>query len=66
MNTSKEKIRKEIIDNYVLLMKEFFGLLNKSNVMNEINYPSHCVYIGINSIHRVFEHTLMKTKSLKK
>ena len=66
MNTSKEKTKREIIDKYVLLMKEFFDLLNKSNVMTEMNHPSHCLHIGINSIHRVFENTLMKTKNLRK
>ena len=66
MNTTKEKVRKEIVDKYILLMREFFDLLNKSNVMTEMNHPSHCVYIGINVIHRVFENTLMKTKNLRK
>ena len=66
MNTTKEKMRKEIVEKYVLLMRELFDLLNNSNVMTEMNHPSHCLHIGINSIHRVFENTLMKTKNLRK
>lgn len=60
------KIRKEIIQKYVILTKEYFDLLNKSNVMTEMNHPAHCIFIGIHSFHRVFEHMLIKTKNLRK
>ena len=33
MNTTKEKMRKEIVEKYVLLMRELFDLLNNSNIM---------------------------------
>lgn len=58
------KQKREIINTYVLLIKEYFDLIQKSNVMTELNYPCHFLYIGIHSIHRVFEHILTKTKNI--
>jgi len=60
------KTKKEIIHKYVLFIREFFELLNKIIVSNDMNYQSHYLYIGINSLHRVFEHILTKTKNLRK
>lgn len=63
---SSGKIKKEIIHKYVILTKEYLDLLNKSNVMTEMNHPAHCIYIGIHSFHRVFEYMLINTKNLRK
>uniref|UniRef100_A0A6C0LAV1 Uncharacterized protein n=1 Tax=viral metagenome TaxID=1070528 RepID=A0A6C0LAV1_9ZZZZ len=56
----------QILDTYSKLINEYFGLLNESEIMKEMNYPSSSVYIGVNAIHRVFEIILMKTKSIEK
>lgn len=54
------KTKRQIIYKYGLLIKEYFGILEKS----EMNHPLFCVFIGITSIHRVFEHILLKTQSI--
>jgi hypothetical protein len=56
----------QILDTYSKLVNEYFGLLNDSETMKEMNYPISSVYIGINAIHRVFEIVLLKTKSIDK
>jgi len=55
-----------IIDKYNIIIKEFFDLILNSESMNELKYPITSLYIGINSIHRVFEYVLLKTKSIEK
>jgi hypothetical protein len=64
-NKMNLKTKKRIIDKYFLLLNEFFTLVIKSSVIKEMNYPSICISIGINSIHRVFEFILLKTQSLE-
>jgi len=56
----------QILDTYSKLINEYFGLLNESEIMKEMNFPISSVYIGANAIHRVFEIILMKTKSIEK
>ena len=56
----------QILDTYSKLINEYFGLLNESEIMKEINFPISSLYIGVNAIHRVFEIILMKTKSIEK
>jgi hypothetical protein len=60
------KIKKQIIEKYILILNEYFQLINNSSIMKEIDYPISYLYIGINSIHRVFEHILLKTQSIEK
>ena len=62
--SSLTKQKREIVNTFVLIIKEYFDLIHKSNIMTELNYPSQFLYIGIHSIYRVFEHILMKTKNL--
>lgn len=52
------------IDKYVLLMNEFFQMIQNSPMMGSLNYPSYYTYIGVNSIHRVFENIMIKTKNI--
>jgi hypothetical protein len=56
----------QILDTYSKLINEYFGLLNESEIMKEMNFPISSVYIGANAIHRVFEIILIKTKSIEK
>jgi hypothetical protein len=58
--------KSQILETYIKLINEYFGLLSESEIMNELNFPSSSVYIGANAIHRVFEIILMKTKSIEK
>jgi len=59
-------IKNQIIDKYTNIIKEFFELILQSESMCELKYPIISLYIGINSIHRVFEYILLKTKSIEK
>jgi len=56
----------QIIETYSKLINEYFGILNESEIMREMNFPVSSVGIGINAIHRVFEIILLKTKSIEK
>jgi len=58
--------KQQILDTYSKLINEYFGLLNESEIMKELNFPSSSVYVGANAIHRVFEIILIKTKSIEK
>jgi len=58
--------KQQILDTYSKLIQEYFGLLNESEIMKEMNYPISSVFIGTNAIHRVFEIIIMKTKSIEK
>jgi len=59
------KDKKTILEKYIQLIKEYFILIENSNSVKEQNYPLSYLFIGINSIHRVFEHILIKTKSIQ-
>lgn len=63
---SNIKQKREIVNTYILLIKEYIDVIQKSNVMTELNYPCHFLYIGIHSIHRVFEHILTRTKNISR
>jgi len=67
MPSHKSKTTKaQILETYSKLINEYFGILNESEIMREMNFPISSVYIGVNAIHRVFEIILMKTKSIEK
>ena len=58
---------KELIaETYVVLMKNFFDSVSKSNNMKELNFTVSSLCIGIHSIHRVFEYAIMKTKNIER
>jgi hypothetical protein len=56
----------QILEIYSKLVMEYFGIINESDIMREMNFPISSVYIGLNAIHRVFEIILIKTKSIEK
>ena len=53
-----------IITKYVLLIKEFFDLVNQSDTIKNLHQPSITIDIGINIMNRVFEYVLMKQGSI--
>jgi hypothetical protein len=55
-----------IIQNYVNVIGEYIELICESKHMNETNTPMSIMYIGFNSLHRVFEYLIIKTKNLEK
>jgi len=63
---TNKNMKLQIIDKYAMVMKEFFVLVNKSDVMNELNYPITSIFNGMNVIHRVFEYVLIKMKNVDK
>ena len=56
--------RNHIISKYTNVMREFFKLMNQSEILKNSANPNPSLYIGMNAIHRVFEFTLLKTKSV--
>jgi hypothetical protein len=58
------RTKQKILEKYLLLIKEFFILLNESNVMKNLNYPKISIKIGLQSIHRVFEYIFSKTQNI--
>jgi hypothetical protein len=55
-----EKI-KSITDSYFLILKDFFEIVSKNS-----DFFTDTLCIGINTINRVFEYTIIKTKSIEK
>jgi len=59
-------IKMRVIDKYYMVIEELLVELQKLlNTINDIDISS-CMYIAINSIHRVFEYVLIKTKNIEK
>jgi hypothetical protein len=59
-------LKQQIIEKYCDIIIEFFNLIQNSEIMKELNYPIPSLYIGLNTIHRIFEYVLLKTKSIEK
>ena len=59
-------LKHQIIEKYCEVLIEFFNLIQKSEIIKEMNYPIPSLYIGLNTIHRIFEYVLLKTKSIEK
>jgi hypothetical protein len=57
-------VKREIVDKYVRIMHEYFELMLQSDIMAELKYPVLSLNIGVNSLHRVFEYVLLKTKNI--
>jgi adenylate kinase family enzyme len=55
-----------ILETYVVLIKNFFDSVSKSENMKELDFPVSNLCIGIHSIHRVFEYAIMKTKNIER
>jgi hypothetical protein len=63
---NKSPIIDKITDTYVSILKEFVELINDSKHCDNPNNSIITMYIGMNTIHRVFEFILIKTKSIEK
>ena len=62
----KKNIRNRIVEKYFSLIEEFFQQIEKILVpIGDISIHT-CMYIGLNSIYRVFEYVLIKTKNIEK
>jgi hypothetical protein len=61
MNSSSDISKKRIVDSYVFIINDFFSTVAKSN--SDLSALNIC--IGINTINRVFEHTLLRTKCIE-
>uniref|UniRef100_A0A6C0JGX7 Uncharacterized protein n=1 Tax=viral metagenome TaxID=1070528 RepID=A0A6C0JGX7_9ZZZZ len=55
-----------IIDKYVSVINEYMELIAESKYMNETSTLASSMYIGMNSLHRVFEYVILKTKNIEK
>ena len=60
------QLKQLLIDKYVLLINEYFQLIGNSPIMATMNYPVYYIYVGITSMHRVFENVILKTKNVNK
>jgi len=63
---NKSPIIDKITDTYVGILKEFVTLINESKHCDNPNNLIITMFIGMNTIHRVFEYILMKTKNIEK
>jgi hypothetical protein len=63
---NKSPIIDKITDTYVSILKEFVELINYSKHCDNPNNSIITMYIGMNTIHRVFEFILIKTKNIQK
>jgi hypothetical protein len=55
----------KIITKYASVMKEYFELMQQSDIIKSLANPNNNLFIGMNVIHRVFEYILIKTKSIE-
>jgi hypothetical protein len=54
-----------IIQNYVKVIGDYIELIGESKYMNETSTPISSMYVGLNSLHRVFEYVISKTKNIE-
>lgn len=62
----QNNIRTRIIDKYFTIIEEFFQQVEKVLLPIPEIQINVCLYIGLNSIYRVFEYVLFKTKNIEK
>ena len=62
---SNKYAKLKIITKYANIMKEYFELMNQSDVIKSLANPNNNLFIGMNVIHRVFEYVVIKTKSVE-
>lgn len=65
MNSGKTN-KQQIIEKYCQVLKEFIEKIQSLNTIIEPKQLLLSLSIGITSIHRVFEYTLLKTKQIDK
>ena len=63
---SETNIKTRIINKYYILVEDFFIQLEKIHTSVPDLNVSACMFIGLNSIYRVFEYVLFKTKNIEK
>lgn len=63
---SETNIKTRIINKYYTLVEDFFIQLEKIHTSVPDLNVSACMFIGLNSIYRVFEYVLFKTKNIEK
>lgn len=56
-----EKIKRSIVDSYGLIITDFFDAVSKNNDLTIFN-----ICLAINTMNRVFEYTILKTKCIEK
>ena len=62
----QKNIRNRIVDKYFTIIEEFFQQVEKVLLPIGDIQVNVCLYIGLNSIYRVFEYVLFKTKNIEK
>jgi hypothetical protein len=63
---NKSPIIDKITDTYINILKEFVTLINESKHCDNLNNLIITMFIGMNTIQRVFEYILIKTKNIEK
>jgi len=63
MSTKKHE-KDAIFSKYVSVIKEYFLTMNKSEIIKNLVNANSTLLIGLNTIHRVFEIVLLKSKNL--
>ena len=61
MSTKKHE-KDAIFSKYVSVIKEYFLTMNKSEIIKNLVNANSTLLIGLNTIHRVFEIVLLKSK----
>jgi hypothetical protein len=62
----QKNIRTRIVDKYFTIIEEFLQQIEKILLpIGDININT-CMYVGVNSLYRVFEYVLFKTKNIEK
>jgi len=64
MNNTPKTNKQQIIEKYCLIVKEFVDRIKTSETIIKSNQSIFSLSVGLNSIHRVFEYTLLKTKQI--
>ena len=62
----KNVLKTQLLEKYVTLITDFFELLNQSDLKYEFVNLISVLYVGINTINRVFEYVIYKTKNMEK
>lgn len=65
MNTYKTT-KQQIIDKYYLVLSEFIDKIQTSESITNSEYRNTTLSVGITSVHRVFEYTILNTKDIDK
>jgi len=57
--------KNRVIVKYAALVKEYFQIMNNSELVKTMTDINPSLYIGLNAINRVFEYMIMKTKNIE-